>query len=200
MKLYADAPSYRRRQVVSDLALAVWIVIWVRVGTAIHGLVERLAEPGRRVEEAGRGFAGTVGDLGADAAGVPLVAETLQRPFDSIAGAGRALQRAGAGQQDVIHSLALWLGILLALIPISYVLYRYVPYRLRWVREASAARRIEIDAADLRLFALRAVATKPLYELAAAVEDPAAALEAGDYEALAALELASLGLTVRDPR
>ena len=110
------------------------------------------------------------------------------------------MERAGLAQQEVVQDLATWLGVLLALIPISYVAYRYLPDRWRWIREAGAASMLRIDAADLQLFALRAIARQPLYELRRATPDPAAALAQGDYEPLASLELASLGLKTSSTR
>lgn len=143
MKLYAETPFHRSRQIAADAAVALWILLWIRICTWIHELVDRLAGAGTSVEGA---------------------------------------------------TLALWLGILLAVIPIGYVLLRYAPWRGRWIREASAASRLRIDSEDLHLFALRAVATRPLYELQRVTPDPAAALARGDYESLASLELGALGL------
>lgn len=196
MKLYADVPHFRNRQILQDLALFLWIALWIRIGLKIDELVNRLAAPGETIERAGSGFSDTLRSVSERVGDVPVVGDALRAPFEAAADAGLVLQRAGAGQQEVVHTLAVWLGVLLAVIPISYVLYRYGPDRLRWVREASAAERLRIDAGDLRLFALRALATKPLYELQRAVPDPAAAFEAGDFAPLARLELASLGLEV----
>jgi hypothetical protein len=56
------------------------------------------------------------------------------------------------------------------------------------------AARLRDDRADLHLFALRAVANRPLRQLHRVTPDPAGALAAGDYEGLAALELNALGL------
>ena len=194
MKLYAEVSRVRTRQVLQDAAASLWIYIWIRVGIHVRSLVDRLAGPGETIERAGDGFAGTLFDISSKVAEVPGVGAVLEAPFDAAGEAGLALERAGAAQQDVVHTLALWLGALLALIPISYVLYKYLPDRVRWVREASAADRIRLDAADLHLFAIRAVARQPLYELNRVCADPAAALQNGKYEPLANLELASLGL------
>lgn len=196
MKLYAEVPRFRNRQILQDGASLLWIYFWIRIGAHVRSLVDRLAGPGQTIERAGDGFAGTLFDISSKVDDVPGIGDVLQAPFDAAGEAGVALQQAGAAQQDVVHTLALWLGALLALIPISYVLYRYLPDRLRWIREASAADRIRIDAADLHLFAIRAVARQPLYELNRVSADPAAALQNGDYEQLAGLELASLGLKV----
>jgi len=194
VKLYAETPFHRTRQITADAAVALWIVVWVRIGVWIHELFGRLAEPGKSVEGAGSRIASAMGSAGGRLGDLPGVGDALRAPFEAAAGAGSALQRAGATQQDVVHTLAIWLGVLLAVIPIGYVLLRYAPWRTRWIREASAAARLRIDAEDLHLFALRAVATRPLYELQGATPDPAAALARGDYEALASLELGALGL------
>jgi hypothetical protein len=199
MRLYAEMPQVRARQLLQDMALVLWIVLWLVVGFKVNALVNELAQPGETIERAGSGFASSVEEIGGDVGDVPLFGEELRRPFEAVAGAGRVLEEAGQTQQDLLQTLALWLGVLFAVIPISYVLYRYVPDRLRWIREAGAARRLRIDADDLRLFALRAMATRPLYELRRAAPDPAAAFEAGDYETLAGLELAALGLRTGPP-
>jgi hypothetical protein len=194
MKLYADERVYRTRQVLQDIALLLWIVIWVRVGMLFHDLFAKLTAPGRAIESAGTTLAGTMTDISEEIGGLPVVGDTLRSPFAAAAGAAHDLSAAGQTQQEVVLTIALWLGILLALIPIMFVAYKYLPDRLRWIREASAAHRIKIDADDLHLFALRAVATRPLYELRRAHPDPAGALASGDYGALAALELDALGL------
>jgi hypothetical protein len=105
----------------SDLAVLFWIVLWIRIGIRIHALIEKLAGPGRTVEDAGSSFA---------------------RNLTSI--------RDRIGNIPLVH-----------------------------------------------LFAIRAVYTRPLYELRRACDDPARALALGDYEPLARLELAALGLHPR---
>ena len=194
LKLYAEVSRFRNRQILQDLGLVLWSIVWVRIGMHVYDLVLRLAEPGRTVERAGEGLSGTLADISSKVGEIPLVGTSLQAPFVAAGEAGAVLERAGVAQQEVVQNLAQWLGVLLALIPISYVLFRYLPDRWRWVREASAASTLRIDAEDLHLFALRAIARQPLYELQRVAPDPAAALARGDYEPLAALELASLGL------
>jgi len=194
MKLYAEVPYFRTRQLLLDGAVLLWVYVWARVGLFMRELVEKLAGPGRTIEEAGSGLASNLDSISGQVGEVPLVGEALQSPFGAAADASRVLERAGQTHQDVIHSLAFWLGLFLALIPILYMLIKYLPGRLRWIREASAASKLRIDADDLYLFALRAVATRPLYELRRACPDPAGCLAAKDYEPLAALELSALGL------
>ena len=194
MKLYAEVPRWRTRQVLSDVAVVLWTYVWIKVGQRVHELILRLQGPGRSLEYAGGSFGRRFEDISETVGDVPFAGGQLRRPFEAVATGSRALERAGIQQQDVVHDIAVLLGILLALIPILYMLIKYLPGRLRWIREASAASRLRIDAADLHLFAIRAVATRPLYELQRACKDPAAALAQGDYGPLAALELGAMGL------
>ena len=84
--------------------------------------------------------------------------------------------------------------MLVAAVPIAALLVTWLPRRVAWAREAGAASRLRLGGADLELFAFRAVANRPLRELRRVTADPAGALRAGDYQALADLELRSLGL------
>jgi hypothetical protein len=99
----------------------------------------------------------------------------------------------------VVHDLALWLGVLVAAVPVAALLVMWLPGRVAWAREAGAASRLRMGGADLELFALRAVANRSLRELYRVTNDPAGALRSGDYAGLAALELRSLGLRT-EPR
>lgn len=118
----------------------------------------------------------------------------LYRTIEHLRSATGEAESAGASAGDTVHTLALWSGLLVALMPIVWLLARYLPGRLRWMREAGAAAGLRIDADDLHLFALRAVANAPLYVLRRATPDPAAALAQGDDAALAGIELERLGL------
>ena len=194
MTLYPELPGARFRTVVADAAVAAWIALWVWVGLWVADVVSRLAGVGRTLERAGDGFARPLSDAGRRVAGVPVVGDALQTPLEAAAGAGRALADAGSGQQDVVATLATTLGALFAVLPVAVMLLVYVPGRVRWIREATAATGLRLDAVDLELFALRALATRPLRELRGAAPDPAGAFRSGDHEQLAALELRALGL------
>lgn len=194
MKIYAERPLWRTRQIAGDLMVVVWIALWIRIGLGVDSLINRLQAPGRFFESAGNDFASNFDSIAERVVDIPLVGDEVQAPFSAVAGAGRSFADAAQSQQEIVHTIAVTLGILFALIPIALVLIQYAPSRLRWIREASAASKLRIDAADLELFAIRAVATRPLYELQRACPDPAAALAARDFGALAELELGALGL------
>jgi hypothetical protein len=200
VRLYAETAGLRARQLLGDLAVLAWTVAWVASGLALYRLVEKLAVPGARVEQAGGSFAGDVAEIQDKIGRVPVVGDQLQDPFGRLAGTGRTLAEAGATQQEVVHHLALWLGVMVAAVPVAALLLVWLPRRVAWAREAGAASRLRMDAADLELFAIRAVANRPLRQLYRVTPDPAGALRTGEYEALADLELRTLGLRARPPR
>jgi hypothetical protein len=194
VKLYAETAGLRARQVLGDLAVVAWTAAWVWAGVTLYRLVDKLAVPGARLEQAGGGFAGDVAEIQQKVGRVPLVGGELQGPFGRLAGVGQTLADAGATQQQVVHQLAFWLGVLVAAVPIVALLLAWLPRRVAWTREAGAASRLRLAGADLELFALRAVANRPLRQLHRVTPDPAGSLRSGDYEALADLELRALGL------
>ena len=200
MKLYAETAGLRARQLLGDLATLAWTAAWVAAGLTLYRLVERLAVPGARVEQAGSDFAGDVAEIQQRIGRVPVVGDQLQGPFGRLAGTGRTLAEAGATQQEVVHQLALWLGVVVAAVPVVTLLLVWLPRRVAWAREAGAASRLRMDGADLELFAIRAVANRPLRELRRVSADPAGALRAGEHQPLADLELRARGLRARPPK
>ena len=194
MKLYAETAGLRVRQLLGDLGVLTWTALWVAAGLSLYRLVGKLAVPGARIERAGGDFAGDVAEIQQQVGRVPVVGDELQDPFGRLAGVGRTLADAGATQQEVVHQLALWLGVVVAAVPILALLLVWLPRRVTWVREAGAASRLRLDGADLELFAVRAVANRSLRQLYRVTPDPAGDLRAGAFEALADLELRALGL------
>jgi hypothetical protein len=194
VKLYAETAGLRARQLLGDLGVVLWVVAWVAAGVALYRLVEKLSAPAARVEQAGGSFATGVAEIQQKVGRLPVVGGELQDPFGRLAGVGRTLAEVGATQQEVVHQLALWLGVVVAAVPVVALLLVWLPRRVAWSREAGAASRLRRDGAGLELFAIRALANRPLRELHRAPPDPAGALRAGQFEALADLELRALGL------
>ena len=50
--------------------------------------------------------------------GVPVVGDDVRKPFDGAGGAADNLAAAGRAQVEAVHTLAFWLGIAVAMIPI----------------------------------------------------------------------------------
>ena len=201
MRLYAQNPALRLRQLAADLGLLVWVVGWVLAARAVHGAVLLLAGPGQAVEDLGRSVGGSMESAAGAAEDVPLVGDELSAPFDALADASGSVSGAGQSAQDAVDTLATILAFALVVLPVGWLLLRWLPWRTRWLRESTAAQRLltgtPAGGADLELLAARAMATAPLPRLAALPPGTGAAWRAGDPAAvrtLAALELDRLGL------
>lgn len=217
MRLYAQHPALRLRQLAADVGLLVWIVGWVLAARAVHGAVLLLAGPGRAVEDLGRSVGGSMDSAAGIAEDVPLVGDELATPFDALAKASGSVRGAGQSAQDAVDTLATILAVALVVLPVGWMLLRWLPWRTRWLREATAAQRLlsgtrrgtsageagaPVGSPDLELLAARAMATAPLPRLAALPPGTGAAWRAGDPAAvrvLATLELDRLGLRLPDP-
>lgn len=197
MKLYADTPARRTAQIVVDLLVLTWVVLWVRAATSVHDATLKLAAPGRQLESAGTGLSANLRSASDQVDGVPLLGDRLRAPFEAAGRAAGQLTAAGREQQSAVGHLALVLGLCVATIPILIVLVLWLPRRVRFARRAGAAQRF-IDAdADLDLFALRAMAGQPMHLLARVSPDPVGAWRRGERDvvrALAVLELKDVGL------
>ncbi len=197
MKLYADAPGHRLRQLVGDALLVVWVIAWVLVARAVHDATMLLARPGEELSRAGKGLAERMRDAGSAVDGAPFIGEQLEAPFAGAGDAADQVAGAGVAQVDAVEQLAAWLSVAIGTIPILVLLAVYVPLRWRFVREATAGQRFIDAAEDLDLFALRALARQPMHRLATVSEDPAGAWrrkDEGVVRRLALLELRDVGL------
>ncbi|SFO79349.1 hypothetical protein SAMN05660464_1230 [Geodermatophilus dictyosporus] len=202
MRLYAARPDRRLGQVLADVGALAWLVLWVAVARVVHGAVLVLAEPGRAVEDLGTSVADSMGSAASAAEDVPVVGDELSTPFDALGDAAGSVSGAGQAAQDAVGTLATVLAVVLVVLPVGWLLSRWLPWRLRWVREASAVSRMSGGPSDLELLAARAVATAPLPRLAALPPGTGAAWRAGDpaaVRALAALEAGRLGLRLPEP-
>jgi hypothetical protein len=197
MRLYSTIPLRAAAQLAGDLLLAVWVVAAVRTGHAVREATERLAEPGRRLEDAGRDLGSGLGAAARRIGELPVVGDDVRGPLDDASRATGTLVRAGQEQQVAVAHLAMVLGLVVAAVPILLAVGYWLPRRVRFVRRAGAARRFVDADPDLDLFALRAMAHQPMHVLARISDDPVGAWRRRDLaviRALATTELRSVGL------
>jgi hypothetical protein len=197
VKLYAQHPAVRTRQVAADVGMLGWLVVWVLVARAVRGAVLVLAEPGRAVADLGRSVSGTMDSASTAAERVPVVGDELAAPLGSLSDAGGSVTGAGQAAQHAVVTLAFVLTVVLVALPVGWLLLKWLPWRLAYAREAGAARALLAGTPDLEILAARALATAPLPRLAALPPGTGAAWRAGDPHALrelAGLELDRLGL------
>lgn len=192
--VYAEQPALRSRQMIGDGLLLLWIVGWIRAGRWVHEQVERLGTPPEKLGDAGRQIENAAQRGGDALGGLPGVGGGIEDVFGRLESGGTSLVDAGSSGEAAASHLALALGLFVAVIPIAWLVVRRVPARVRWAREATAARHIRSLAGAQDLFALRALANRPLADLRRAEGDPMAAYREGRTAGLAHIELAALGL------
>ncbi len=195
LRLYADDTGLRLRQVAGDavvLALVWWVV---RTARRLSEAISEFGVVADGLDRSGRTVT-TAADRASDAVdGIPGVGGALSAPFRTLGGAGDGL--VGAGQQvaDGVAAVAFWVPALLAGVVLGWVVARYLPGRVRWIREAREVEHLLASPHAAQLLGTRAATTRPLRLLRREVEDPAAALAAGRYSELAAVELRAVGLS-----
>ncbi|MGZ8738272.1 MAG: hypothetical protein ACXWW7_13985 [Nocardioides sp.] len=201
MRFYAHTSVRRMLQIVGDLAVLLWVWLWVTVAAKVHDATLELATPGYTIDSSATDLAERLRDAGSSVAKIPLVGDDVRSPFDGAGDAASGLADAGQQQVAAVGTLANWLGWAVALIPILMLLWFYLPSRIRFVRRATAGQRFIDSGADLDLFALRAMAHQPLHVLATVSADPAGAWRRGEsdiVDRLARLELHAVGLRPPD--
>ncbi|HEY4315916.1 MAG TPA: hypothetical protein VGO19_10475 [Actinomycetes bacterium] len=198
MRLYADLPTRRFGQLLGDVAVLVLVYLAARLGIAAHDKVAALAGPGRNAEGAARRLQGQLHGAAGDIDNAPVVGGALAKPFQALSGASRDLASEAQAYQDAVAHLALFTGVLVSAVPVLLLLVVWLPRRVGWVVEASAAQRlVRGGPAAADLLAVRALARQPLRRLAGLGPEVVAGWQAGDpaaTEALARLELDELGL------
>jgi hypothetical protein len=195
VKVYAELPARRLRQVLADGVLLAWGWLWVAAGRKVHDLVSSLGAAGDLLIEAGTDLERNTTGVQGSVQRVPVIGDFLKERFDGLVGVGRSLQESGRSQIEAVDALAGWLGLTIALLPILLGLWIWYSRRLRWIREASAVDRLRSDPANAYLFALRALATRPIADLSTpAARAAVRSFHDGDYGPLADLELRELGL------
>jgi hypothetical protein len=197
VKIYPEQPGAAVRQLVVDLAVVVWVYVWVRLAMALYDTIEKLAVPGQKLAGAGDRMADQFRDAGGKIRRVPIAGEDLAAPFNRAGDAARDAADAGRQAQEVVHDVAWALSIGLLVLPLGLVLLVWLPRRVSWMQRAGAASRLRAAPAGQDLLALRALVSQPLPKLTALDPDIAAAWRRGDpaaVERLAGLELRGLGL------
>ncbi len=197
---YSTRPLRLFGQLISDITISVWTLIWVFVGLAVHDAIATIGEAGGQLEIGSKGIAGNLASAGLGAQRIPLVGDAVSTPLTAASDA--ALDIAGAGHS--LDTTASWLAVLLALAvaspPILAVTMPWLFLRLRFFRRKWTVTALAATAAGQQLLALRALSTRPPRKLLAVSADPVSGWRSADpatIRALAALELRAAGISLR---
>lgn len=191
--IYAETLQVRSRQVIWDLVIVAWAVLWLLLGMHLHDLVTVLALPGEGLSDVGTSLASGADRIAAALDDTPLIGGGIAQPFSQLGDAGEDLAGVGEQARDAALRLALWLSVSVAGVAVAVVAAPYLFFRVRWARRATMTARLRDEPATARLLALRAVVSRPLREIVRVSSDPLRDVQERPL-ALAALELRELGL------
>ncbi|MET8859373.1 MULTISPECIES: hypothetical protein [unclassified Streptomyces] len=194
MRLYAQTPARRTRQVVADLIAVALIAVAVKFALVVHHAIMLLAEPGRQAQSAGDSLSDGLDDAGDAASKVPLVGNTLKKPLRSAADAATGLSDAGQSLEDLVGRVALLAAIALIVLSVAFVLVLWLPPRVRWIRRSATTLRLLDAPGGADLLALRAL-TGPQRALTAIPTPPGGLADAwrrGDQRVIADLSRLTL--------
>ncbi|MEU1280840.1 hypothetical protein [Streptomyces sp. NPDC005805] len=197
MRLYAQTPARRNRQLLVDLTALALIALTVWAALLVRDTILRLAEPGRKVEDSGDGLAEELGNAGDAASDVPFVGGVLERPLRSAADASAGFADAGASFQETVTQVADVTTAVLIVVPVLLILLLWLPPRLLWIRRSAIVRRLADAPGGADLLALRAL-TGPPAALAGLPVPPGGFADAwrrGDPEVIADLSAVALART-----
>ena len=193
---YADSGRRRRGRMAGDLLLIGWITLWVTSGLIVFKVTNALGYPGRKAAEAGDALTDDLHKMSEPVTKIPIVGGDLRAPVDSLADAAARVAEAGRDQARAMEHLAYLLAGLTIGLPVLVAVLVWLPRRIRFARRAAAAQRLLDSGCGLELFALRAIANRPLDQLVRISDDPVSAWRKSDTATiaqLAALELRSTG-------
>lgn len=197
MQWYAETPARRTRQLIGDLCVLAWVILWVLVGRWTFSLVRGLAAPADPLRSAGTSVRDRMDEVAGQVGDVPLVGDRLTAPFQGAADAGGSLVSAGDALDSAATRVAWLLSLVVAVTPILLVAGAYLFLRVTYVRRATALARLREAPHTMELLALRALVSQAPARLARIHPDPLERWRAGDpatVDALAGLELRRLGL------
>lgn len=203
LRPYSASPLRALLQLGTDLLVVGWCWFWVRFAMAVDDAVRSVGDVGYRVQGGAAGIR-TGLDNAADQAGqVPLVGDTFGKPFSAAGGAAQTIADAGRDLGDRITGLALPLALVVALAPVLSVVLLWLPARYRFARRAGETAALAAVPGGQRLLALRALATRPVHDIARISPDAVEAWRTDDPDVvarLAALEQRRAGVRPGPPR
>jgi hypothetical protein len=201
MVVYDSRPVRRVRQVVGDVLVLVGLVLAVVVGREVAGSIERLAAIGTRVQDEGSAFQRQLSATARALADIPLAGDAVSAPLRRASEHAGAVAAAGAQQHDTAVHLAHLVGGGLTVVFVVVLLLVWTRTRGRFVRAATAARRVDHGPDGTEVLALRAlVGRDAVTALGPGVVARWRERDPATITALADLERRSCGLRTRPGR
>ena len=196
MRLYAQLPARRARQLTADLLLAVWAAVAAGTGGAVGVALWTVGNRAGGLAGQTRSAAGQLSSSAGSLSAVPLVGGQLAGPLHALATSLTALGGGLGGDTTTLHRAGIGFGIATGVLALAVPVLVWGFTRGRWVHSVSGLRG-PITEDDLEVLATTAVTTAGFRVLHQLPPQTVLAWRAGDptaRRALAAIGARSLGL------
>ncbi len=189
--------SSRRALRITDLALALWVIVWMLVGIAVFLEIRELKKLSETLVASSRVLEET-GDVLGSFAELPLLGDGAERAERELRETAASALRSGRSSQSNIQVLSVLLGAATALVPTVPLVALYLPLRARSLHEVasvkSALQEFEDDPLFREFLARRAANRLGYHELREITPNPWRDIRDGRFESLSRAELSRLGV------
>jgi len=190
-------------QICSDVGLILWCVLWGWLSSKVRQLILLFAVPAQNAQGSAANLAVSLDSAATSMENVPGLGNFLSPPLSSFSSGMSSLVVTLQQFVRFVDVSSIVVATIVAVIPIVYYLWKWIPWRFFFVREATAGKKLLPAEDSAELFALRAIANAPMRDLVKITKDPMGAWKSGDMEIirkLASLELREDGLTLPKQR
>ena len=184
-------------QILSDLGLVLWCVLWGYLSSKVRQLILLFAVPAQDAQGSASDLAASMDSAASSMDGVPILGAVLSPPLNAFSDGLGSLVVTLQHYVRFVDVSSIVVATVVVVVPVAYYLWKWLPWRFTFVREATAGKKLLPAEASAELFALRAIAHAPMRELARITDDPMGAWRRGDeavIRKLADLELRRDGL------
>ena len=184
-------------QLLSDIGLILWCFLWAFLASKVRQLIMLFAVPAQNAQSSAESLALSLGSASESMENTPILGDFLSPPLGSFSQGMGSLVITLQQLVRFVDVASIVIATIVVVVPIVYYLWKWLPWRFTFVREATAGKKLlpAEDAAEL--FALRAIANAPMRDLVKITKDPMGAWKSGDMDIirqLANLELREDGL------
>ncbi len=200
MAIYARKSSIFCRQFLSDIFVALWVLIWCLIARVVYRYIVACAAPFRSLSESSGDLAEDFTHSAQEIGQLPLLGQRLAGLLSNTHHSLIAMSEAADRYVVAIERTSWIAAILVAVIPVALVIAIWLPRRYRFIKESRALVRFVDEQPDLDLIALRGLAHLPMSTLAQISSDPVGRWRARDHlviEALASAQLKQEGIRLK---
>jgi hypothetical protein len=119
----------RRRILVADAALVLWVAVWIVFGIAVGREVSGLTSLSDTVVKAGAALDQTGRAIG-DLRSLPLIGDRIGKVEDQARAAAVSAKRSGRSSRKNVEDLSVLLAVAIAIAPSVPAVAVYLPFRL----------------------------------------------------------------------